>query len=49
MRDGVAVPEYLGARGVEAARRHHAIVREELPESAFRLGRGEPALPTEYV
>jgi nicotinate phosphoribosyltransferase len=49
MRDGVAVPEYLGAAGVEAARRHHAIVREELPESAFRLGRGEPALPTEYV
>ncbi|WP_460521434.1 nicotinate phosphoribosyltransferase [Humibacter antri] len=49
MRDGVAVPEHLGAAGVEAARRHHAIAREELPESAFRLGRGEPALTTEYV
>jgi len=49
MRDGVAGREYLGAAGVEAARRHHAIVREELPESAFRLGRGEPALQTEYV
>jgi nicotinate phosphoribosyltransferase len=49
MTDGVAVQEHLGAAGVESARRHHAIVREELPESAFRLGRGEPALPTEYV
>ncbi|MGA0566469.1 nicotinate phosphoribosyltransferase [Rathayibacter sp. KR2-224] len=49
MRDGVAVTGHLGARGVEAARRHHAIAREELPESAFRLGRGEPAIPTEYV
>jgi nicotinate phosphoribosyltransferase len=49
MSDGVAVQEHLGAPGVEAARRHHAIVLEELPESAFRLGRGEPALPTEYL
>jgi nicotinate phosphoribosyltransferase len=49
MRDGVAAPEHLGAQGVESARRHHAIAREELPESALRLGRGEPALPTEYV
>ncbi len=49
MRDGVALPEHLGAAGVDAARLHHVIAREELPESAFRLGRGEPALPTEYV
>ena len=49
MTDGVARPEHLGAAGVEAARRHHAAARDELPETAFRLGRGEPALPTEFV
>jgi nicotinate phosphoribosyltransferase len=49
MSAGVAQEQYLGAQGVEGARRHHAIAREELPESALRLGRGEPALPTEYV
>jgi nicotinate phosphoribosyltransferase len=49
MTGGVAVAEHLGAAGVESARRHHAIAREELPESAFRLRRGEPAIRTEFV
>ncbi|HWD62046.1 MAG TPA: nicotinate phosphoribosyltransferase [Humibacter sp.] len=49
VQDGTALSEYLGATGVEAAREHHAIARRELPESALRLGRGEPAIPTEFV
>ena len=39
----------LGPDGVEAARAHHARVREELPVRALALSRSEPALPTEYV
>lgn len=38
----------LGPAGVEAARRHHARVREELPVRALALSRSEPAIPTEY-
>ncbi|MGN6128278.1 MAG: nicotinate phosphoribosyltransferase [Humibacter sp.] len=48
IEDGNALDEYLGAAGVEAARAHHAAVRSELSESALRLGRGEPAIPTEF-
>ena len=49
MLHGEAVADHLGAAGVEAARAHHASARRELSESAFRLGRGEPAIPTEFV
>jgi nicotinate phosphoribosyltransferase len=49
MEGGTALPDHLGAEGVATARLHHATVLEELPESAFRLGRGEPVIPTEYV
>ncbi|MFF0911963.1 nicotinate phosphoribosyltransferase [Microbacterium enclense] len=38
----------LGPDGVEAARAHHARVREELPVRALALSRSEPAIPTEY-
>ncbi|GGF26397.1 nicotinate phosphoribosyltransferase [Subtercola lobariae] len=50
VRDGVIDERYTGVRGVEAARAHHAEVREELPAQAFRLAHGgEPVIPTEYV
>ncbi|SIR47517.1 nicotinate phosphoribosyltransferase [Microbacterium sp. RURRCA19A] len=39
----------LGPEGVNAARVHHARVREELPVRALALSRSEPALPTEYA
>ena len=47
--DGEPWAEFTGAVGTVAAREHHAAVIEELPEDAFRLGRGEPALPTVFV
>jgi nicotinate phosphoribosyltransferase len=47
--DGSAVPAFLGADGVEAARLHHASAIAELPPEALALSRGEPALPTQYL
>ena len=47
--DGVADPAALGADGVATARAHHAAAIAELPPSALRLSRGEPALPTRYL
>lgn len=38
-----------GPVGVEAARAHHARVREELPVRALALSRSDPALPTVFV
>nr|WP_274638124.1 nicotinate phosphoribosyltransferase [Microbacterium bovistercoris] len=38
-----------GAAGVEAARAHHARVREELPIRALALSRADPAIPTVFV
>lgn len=48
MVDGVADPAYTGPQGTKAARDHRAQVMQELPIEAFRLGRGEPAIPTTY-
>lgn len=48
MVDGEAEPSALGAAGVRAAREHRAAAIAELPAEAFRLGRGEPVLPTVY-
>lgn len=48
MRDGVADPAFLGVEGTRAARAHRAAVMQELPIEAFRLGRGEPVIPTSY-
>ncbi|MGO2659630.1 nicotinate phosphoribosyltransferase [Mycetocola reblochoni] len=36
----------IGVDGVRTAREHRARAIEELPADAFRLGRGDPALPT---
>ena len=46
MRDGAAETHWLGRDGVRAAREHRAAAVAELPASALRLSRGEPALPT---
>jgi nicotinate phosphoribosyltransferase len=48
MREGRADAAYTGHAGVEAARAHRAEVMQELPVEAFRLGRGEPVIPTNY-
>jgi len=47
--DGTPDERYEGAEGVEAARAHHARVREELPVRALALSRSDPAIPTVYV
>ncbi|RXZ45933.1 nicotinate phosphoribosyltransferase [Agromyces binzhouensis] len=48
MHEGRADAAYTGHTGVEAARAHRAEVMQELPIEAFRLGRGEPVIPTTY-
>lgn len=45
---GSAREQYLGAAGTSLAREHHERAMAELPEDAFRLGRGEPVIPTVY-
>ncbi|TFC38584.1 nicotinate phosphoribosyltransferase [Cryobacterium sp. TMT2-42-4] len=47
--DGVIDESYLGAAGTTRARAHHAAVMQELPIEAFRLGRGDPVIPTLYL
>jgi nicotinate phosphoribosyltransferase len=47
--DGVPDSKYLGSKGVELARLHHAKVKSELPASALRLTKGEPAIQTLFV
>lgn len=47
--DGVIDEQYAGAAGTLSAREHHAAVRAELPGDAFRLGRGDPAIPTVFA
>ncbi len=46
---GVVHREHLGAAGTAAAREHRALAMAELPDQAFRVGRGDPVLPTLYV
>lgn len=48
MSDGVADPAFVGVEGTRAARAHRSEVMQELPIEAFRLGRGEPVIPTSY-
>jgi nicotinate phosphoribosyltransferase len=47
--DGVPEERYRGAAGTALAREHCAAAVAELPREAFRLGRGEPVIPTVYV
>jgi nicotinate phosphoribosyltransferase len=47
--NGVVDQSFTGSGGVERARAHRADAIGELPDQAFRLGRGEPVIPTLYV
>jgi len=47
--DGEADAAFEGTAGVEAARVHHARVREELPVRGLALSRSDPAIPTVFV
>jgi nicotinate phosphoribosyltransferase len=40
---------YTGPDGTALAREHHEQAIAELPDDAFRLSRGEPAIPTVYA
>lgn len=44
--DGEVHREHLGPEGTRRAREHRAEAMRELPDQAFRLGRGDPVLPT---
>ncbi|QAV71709.1 nicotinate phosphoribosyltransferase [Salinibacterium sp. UTAS2018] len=48
MTAGAADAQWLGASGTTAARDHREQAMAELPQTAFRLSRGEPVLPTVY-
>lgn len=43
---GVAIADYLGSKGAQNAREHHARVKADLPTAGLRLMRGDAALPT---
>lgn len=47
--DGTADDRYRGAAGTTLAREHRASAIAELPPESFRLGRGEPVIPTVYT
>ena len=44
--DGQLHREHLGPEGTKRAREHRESAMRELPDEAFRLGRGDPVLPT---
>lgn len=46
MSVGKADKQYLGHTGVMAAKAHHLAAKAELPKTALRLSKGEPAIPT---
>lgn len=48
MTGGTTDARWLGAAGTLAARDHRELAMSELPQTAFRLSRGEPELPTFY-
>lgn len=48
MTGGVPDDRYRGAAGTRLAREHRAAAIAELPAEAFRLGRGDPVIPTVY-
>lgn len=45
---GKADDRYRGSAGTALAREHRAAAIAELPAEAFRLGRGDPVIPTSY-
>jgi nicotinate phosphoribosyltransferase len=49
MTNGTVDARYTGPDGTALARDHHEQAIAELPDDAFRLSRGEPAIPTVYA
>lgn len=47
--DGEVHREHLGPEGTKRAREHREVAMRELPDQAFRLGRGDPVLPTVFA
>ena len=47
--NGVANSAFQGLEGVKLARKHHAKSKADLPSSALRLTKGEPAIQTLFV
>ncbi len=47
--DGELHREHLGPEGTKRAREHRETAMRELPDQAFRLGRGDPVLPTIFA
>lgn len=47
--DGDIHRRHLGAEGTRRAREHRELAMRELPDQAFRLGRGDPVLPTVFA
>ena len=47
--DGEVHREHLGPEGTKRAREHRESAMRELPDQAFRLGRGDPVLPTIFA
>ncbi|MBK4347394.1 nicotinate phosphoribosyltransferase [Lacisediminihabitans sp. G11-30] len=47
--EGEPEARFLGADGTALARAHRAAAIAELPAEAFRLGRGDPVIPTRYA
>lgn len=47
--EGEIQEQYAGPAGTKLAREHHALVKNELPLQALRLGRGEAAIPTIFI
>ena len=47
--NGIPESKYQGSAGVELARSHHSKVKSNLPASALRLTKGEPAIQTLFV
>lgn len=48
IENGIIAEKYRGAAGTSLARQHRADAVAELPLEAFRLGFGEPVIPTRY-
>jgi nicotinate phosphoribosyltransferase len=47
--DGKPNSAFQGSAGVDLARKHHAKSKADLPASALRLTKGEPAIQTLFV
>jgi nicotinate phosphoribosyltransferase len=46
---GIPDKKFQGSKGVELARQHHIVAKSNLPASALRLTKGEPAIQTLFI